>query len=549
MKKNLVLVFIAAIAACSAPHKETEPTVWEGIRYIPLQWERLPDMNHPRAGHVLLPVGGEVLAAGGHTTGFITEPTAEYFRGGRWTEIPMLYAHDTPFCLPMKDGSLMLGGGYGENFGIGQSWGTERYNPSTHSFSPTPILDRKRAHASAVELSGGRIIISGNWYQKDGIASYVPGYVFEEEKSVSEDRSYPYILRSDVDNVIVFSSRGCRFEERTGLVDRLRGDTFEEPLLRQWKPFHLDCPPRADECFIGDLSTGHYYYLVCALDSTGRMAPILIRGENFTLLETEHPIPTEGPWGPVRWTGYPKVQRSEGVAWLCGQDTTGRAYLLKIGYDTALKGEKAPIVFYYTEPLEGLVDYPWDCLLPDEGQILIAGGTDGSNYEPTAAAFLLSPTPRRDKGGIPWLPLVLVLALGVGGASGWVLSRKKAGPPAPAVPVTPDMMTRILRLMEEKQLFRRSNLRLQDLATELGTNVTYISACINGQTGKTFPEFVSAYRIRYAQKMMQDQPDKLLSEVGLSAGFANDKSFFRTFKASTGMTPSEWKINLSIHDK
>lgn len=188
-------------------------------------------------------------------------------------------------------------------------------------------------------------------------------------------------------------------------------------------------------------------------------------------------------------------------------------------------------------------------LLPVGGEVLAAGGTDGSNYEPTAAAFLLSPTPRRDKGGIPWLPLVLVLALGVGGASGWVLSRKKAGPPAPAVPVTPDMMTRILRLMEEKQLFRRSNLRLQDLATELGTNVTYISACINDQTGKTFPEFVSAYRIRYAQKMMQGQPDKLLSEVGLSAGFANDKSFFRTFKASTGMTPSEWNKNLSIHDK
>ena len=41
----------------------------------PLQVERLPDLNVPRLGHSVFCVGGEVVAAGGHTTGFVPTQT------------------------------------------------------------------------------------------------------------------------------------------------------------------------------------------------------------------------------------------------------------------------------------------------------------------------------------------------------------------------------------------------------------------------------------------------------------------------------------------
>jgi len=101
-------------------------------------------------------------------------------------------------------------------------------------------------------------------------------------------------------------------------------------------------------------------------------------------------------------------------------------------------------------------------------------------------------------------------------------------------------MSRITTLMEEKELFRRSDLKIADLASELGTNVTYISACINGQEGVSFNEFVTRYRVRYAQNLMSRHPDMKLSQVSEESGFSGERSFFRNFKKMTGVTPRHW---------
>ena len=109
--------------------------------------------------------------------------------------------------------------------------------------------------------------------------------------------------------------------------------------------------------------------------------------------------------------------------------------------------------------------------------------------------------------------------------------------PAPA----PDLLSRITTLVEEKQFFRRKDLRIGDIASELGTNSTYIPACLNSQMGVSFPTFIARYRVAYAQNLMRREPEKLLSDIAEEAGFSNEANFFRTFKQITGVTPSEWK--------
>jgi AraC-like DNA-binding protein len=39
---------------------------------------------------------------------------------------------------------------------------------------------------------------------------------------------------------------------------------------------------------------------------------------------------------------------------------------------------------------------------------------------------------------------------------------------------------------------------------------------------------------------MRDHPDMRLAEVADESGFSNEQSFFRSFKARTGLTPGEW---------
>ena len=104
-----------------------------------------------------------------------------------------------------------------------------------------------------------------------------------------------------------------------------------------------------------------------------------------------------------------------------------------------------------------------------------------------------------------------------------------------------ELMQRICKLMEEQQLYLNSDLKLGDVADALNTNRNAISSCINSQRGCSFSQFVSGYRIDHAKNLMRHQPDIKVSEVWMASGFSTETSFFRTFKAITGMTPNEFK--------
>ena len=105
-------------------------------------------------------------------------------------------------------------------------------------------------------------------------------------------------------------------------------------------------------------------------------------------------------------------------------------------------------------------------------------------------------------------------------------------------------MQQICQLMDEESLYLDSNLKIADVATRLGTNVSYVSACINQQRGCSFTQFVNSYRVNSAKQLLQQHPDAKITEIWVASGFANETSFFRTFKAVTGMTPSEWRTKI-----
>ena len=136
----------------------------DGTQWAPLQVERLASLNVPRGQHRTLMADGELTVIGGHTDGFRPVETLEYYANGAWHEVPMNYTHDNGFAVPLPDGTVMVGGGSAEAFGIGQSWGAEIYDPSSHSARAVGILDRKRTLSSAYPLPDGRVIVAGNWY-------------------------------------------------------------------------------------------------------------------------------------------------------------------------------------------------------------------------------------------------------------------------------------------------------------------------------------------------------------------------------------------------
>lgn len=98
----------------------------------------------------------------------------------------------------------------------------------------------------------------------------------------------------------------------------------------------------------------------------------------------------------------------------------------------------------------------------------------------------------------------------------------------------------ICKIIEENQLYRNSNLKLQDLLLYLNTNRTYLSAAIN-KNNMNFYRLILCYRIRCIQELLQNNPGIKINEVAVDAGFSSPKNLSRIFRLELDLTPSEFK--------
>ena len=191
-------------------------------------------------------------------------------------------------------------------------------------------------------------------------------------------------------------------------------------------------------------------------------------------------------------------------------------------------------------------------LLTPEGNLVIAGGlTEGSNFTPSNAVWLLrlggEPEVASGKGYWIWIMLCIVVLAAILWVIRWRKQKPASATPEPiatqetAEEDVPHLMQHINSIMESQKLYKNSELKLSDLANAVGSNRRAVSDCINSQVGCSFNQYVNTFRTEHAKRIIRQYPDRKLSDIYVESGFANETSFFRTFKALTGMTPKEWK--------
>ena len=515
---------------------------------IQMTVERLPDLSVPRNAHTAAFVNGELTVIGGHTTGFIPTNTAEYYSNGAWHLIDSYFPHDYGFGVVLSPEEILVGGGCAEAFGGGQTQGVELYSALTHSFTPLPIMDQRRTRPTAARLTDGTVLISGNWYYADYTSTYSVSEGPATVRRSALQRVSPYIFQTSPDNAIIFSSAGTEDEKLEPIAERLQGESFEIPLLQEWDWTPLD-GGQMSQFFIGDEAVGGYAWLFPAIrKADGQPGLIKVIGEDFSVLETERPLSLEGPEGEELTSHLVLLaDRENSCAWIV-QSILGmnRIYVTKVEYEKALRGGKAPLTLYRADLPEDLPGpYTMNPVLLPGGRIAFMGGRPGlDEYYPIASAFILHTEPLPEKSRLPWL---LGLLCGILFASALVLialrlSRKSARkePESARETVFTDMMTRIQTLMEEKELFKRPDLKVEDLAAELGTNVAYVRGCISGTYGGSFKSFVNEYRIRYVQRFLKENPNAKITALAEDAGFSSNATFYRNFTAITGLSPAAW---------
>ena len=553
----MVVLLMSVVARASTDSKATCPMV-------KIEAERLSDLIIPRNGHSAVCVNGEVTVFGGHTTNFVLTPTAEYYKDGEWHLMEMAYPHDNGLCLVLRSGKVLLAGGSAEPMGVGQSYPVEEYNPETHTFRGFCILSMKRTFASGIELDSGRVVVTGNWYAGDGIEMFDGDRTFSPVKDVTIGKASPYLLRTSDGDVLILGNESSYDKPiSSNRIDRLKGDPLRAPLLNKWQPLNFLAP------FPNDLgSIGDYTYLLAMQEWSERdttvwkpvdreMAFMLVCDTVFSLLPTTYPVPKTGvsPSDSIYWYSPVIVDRKAHRGYVHGVDLQGSSYVVCVEYDK----RPAPITLYYTDALPD-AGSPMMALTSD-GNLMLVGGhninkkiggqLENDNFSPLASVYLLHVN-GKEKAVVEgldiiehwWVWLIIALAIvavGILFGRPWVAGQRPTEP----VPVSSELMRQICNMMESQKLYLNSELKLKDVVDALNTNRNLISNCINSQRGCSFSQFVSNYRVEHAKDLIRRQPDIKISEVWMQSGFSTEGSFFRTFKAITGMTPSEFKQRMT----
>ena len=102
---------------------------------------------------------------------------------------------------------------------------------------------------------------------------------------------------------------------------------------------------------------------------------------------------------------------------------------------------------------------------------------------------------------------------------------------------------RLLELMNTEKPYLDGGLTLQKLAKSLAVSPHHLSQTINEQLNQSFVDFINAYRIEEAKRLLTDPAKKHYSILAVSeeVGFNSKSAFNTAFKRHANMTPSEFR--------
>ncbi|MGB0525728.1 MAG: helix-turn-helix domain-containing protein [Flammeovirgaceae bacterium] len=103
-----------------------------------------------------------------------------------------------------------------------------------------------------------------------------------------------------------------------------------------------------------------------------------------------------------------------------------------------------------------------------------------------------------------------------------------------------EIVSKLQHYFEKEQPYLSGELRLGNIAQQLGFSNQQVSQVINQELGKSFSDFVNEYRVAIAKEKLLQTQDKV-EHIAFDSGFNNKVSFYQAFKKSTGVSPSQFR--------
>ncbi len=97
----------------------------------------------------------------------------------------------------------------------------------------------------------------------------------------------------------------------------------------------------------------------------------------------------------------------------------------------------------------------------------------------------------------------------------------------------------LLRLFDEQEIYLTPHLTLDILLKELSTNRNYLCETISRSGYKSFYDMVNCYRVKYAIRLIKQEPESKMLDIAYRSGFASPASMNKAFVQQGMPAPSQ----------
>ena len=100
---------------------------------------------------------------------------------------------------------------------------------------------------------------------------------------------------------------------------------------------------------------------------------------------------------------------------------------------------------------------------------------------------------------------------------------------------------RLLAMIENEESYLDEDITLASLAHALDIEPHQLTLFLNRYMNTNFHDFINAYRIEAAKKLLVNEPSENILVVAFRTGFNSKACFNRVFKKIAGITPSQYR--------
>ncbi len=101
--------------------------------------------------------------------------------------------------------------------------------------------------------------------------------------------------------------------------------------------------------------------------------------------------------------------------------------------------------------------------------------------------------------------------------------------------------TKLIRAMDERQLYRDPTLTLRQLSDAIQVSVHRISEVLNHHMGTSFYDFVNSRRIEEAKLLLQNDKTRSVLDIAMDVGFNSKSTFYTAFSKLVDESPATFR--------